>query len=106
MGSTFTAHASVELFANPSHKVAISYFTTNFPIPFEPHFVYGFNGDNFPRDGDPLDAIEDFALANGEGLYFVHVFAGNAVAHPPRRSSSICESGPSMAGLPKAMTSA
>jgi Ca2+-binding RTX toxin-like protein len=79
MGSTFTAHASVELFANPSHKVAISYFTTNFPIPFEPHFVYGFNGDNFPRDGDPLDAIEDFALANGEGLYFVHVFAGNAV---------------------------
>ena len=79
MGSTLTATAAVELFANPSHTVAISFFTTNFPIPFESHFVFGFDGDDFPRDGDPVDAIADFAFANGQGLYFVTVFAGNAV---------------------------
>jgi Ca2+-binding RTX toxin-like protein len=82
MASTFTAHASAELFANPSHTVALSYFTTFDLLPFphfETHFVFGFSGDDFPRDGDPIDAMEDFTFANGEGLYFLTVFAGNAV---------------------------
>jgi Ca2+-binding RTX toxin-like protein len=77
MGSTFTATSAIDLFANPSHTVAISY--TIVTGPFEPHFRFGFNGGDLPRDGDPIDAIEDFAFANGEGLYFVTVFAGNAV---------------------------
>jgi hypothetical protein len=77
MGSTFTATSAIDLFANPSHTVAISY--TIVTGPFEPHFRFGFNGGDLPHDGDPIDAIEDFAFANGEGLYFVTVFAGNAV---------------------------
>jgi Ca2+-binding RTX toxin-like protein len=77
MGSTFTATSTIDLFANPSHTVAISY--TIVTGPFEPHFRFGFNGGDLPHDGDPIDAIEDFAFANGEGLYFVTVFAGNAV---------------------------
>jgi Ca2+-binding RTX toxin-like protein len=82
MGSTFTATASVELFANPSHTVALSYFTTFDLLPFphfETHLVFGFSGGDLPRDGDPIDAMEDFAVAQGEGLYFLTVFAGNAV---------------------------
>jgi Ca2+-binding RTX toxin-like protein len=82
MGSTFTATAAVDLFANPSHTVALSYFTTFDLLPFphfETHFVFGFSGGNLPRDGDPIDAMEDFASAQGEGLYFLTVFAGNAV---------------------------
>jgi Ca2+-binding RTX toxin-like protein len=82
MGSTLTATASVDLFANPSHTVALSYFTTFDLLPF-PHFVthfdFGFDGGDLPRDGDPIDAMEDFAVAQGEGLYFLTVFAGNAV---------------------------
>jgi Ca2+-binding RTX toxin-like protein len=82
MGSTFTATAAVDAFANPSHTVAISYFTTFDLLPFphfETHFVFGFSGHDLPHDGDPIDAMEDFAFANGEGLYFLTVFAGNAV---------------------------
>lgn len=79
MGSTFTAHASTELFANPSHSVALSYFTTFGIFGFETHFDFGFNGHDLPRDGDPIGAMEDFAVANGEALYFFQVFAGNAV---------------------------
>ncbi|MEA2964473.1 MAG: hypothetical protein QOI46_4571, partial [Alphaproteobacteria bacterium] len=82
MGSTFTATASVELFANPSHTVALSYFSTFDLLPFphvETHFDFGFDGGDLPRDGDPIDAMEDFAVAQGEGLYFLTVFAGNAV---------------------------
>jgi Ca2+-binding RTX toxin-like protein len=82
MGSTLTATASVDLFTNPSHTVALSYFTTFdlLPLPhFETHLVFGFSGHDFPHDGDPIDAMEDFAVAQGEGLYFLTVFAGNAV---------------------------
>jgi hypothetical protein len=82
MGSTFTATASVELFANPSHTVALSYFTTFdlFPVPhFETHFDFGFDGGDLPRSGDPVDAMKDIASANGAALYFFQVFNGNAV---------------------------
>jgi Ca2+-binding RTX toxin-like protein len=82
MGSTFTATASVDSFTNPSHTVALSYFTTFDLLPFphfETHLVFGFSGHDFPRAGDPIDAMEDFAVAQGEGLYFLTVFAGNAV---------------------------
>jgi Ca2+-binding RTX toxin-like protein len=81
MGSTFTATASVELFANPSHTVALSYFTTFefFPPHFETHFDFGFDGGDLPRSGDPVDAMKDIAVANGEALYFFQVFNGNAV---------------------------
>ena len=82
MGSTFTATASVELFANPSHTVALSYFTTFDLLPFphfETHFDFGFDGGDLPRSGDPIDAMKDIAIANGAALYFFDVFAGNAV---------------------------
>src|SRR5262245_29969863 len=82
MASTFTAHASVELFANPSHTVALSYFTTFDLLPFphfETHLDFGFSGGERPLDGDPVGAMEDFAVAHGDGLYFFQVFAGNAV---------------------------
>ncbi|MGA7487368.1 MAG: hypothetical protein WBW74_10600 [Xanthobacteraceae bacterium] len=79
MGSTFTATASTELFANASHTVAISYDISNFPIPFQPVFTFGFDGDDLPHVGDPIDAMEDFAFAHGIGLYFLTVFPGNAV---------------------------
>ena len=82
MGSTFTATASVDLFANPSHTVALSYFTTFDLLPFphfETHFDFGFDGGDLPRSGDPVDAMKDTAVANGSALYFFDVFAGNAV---------------------------
>ena len=82
MGSTFTATASVDLFANPSHTVALSYFSTFDLLPFphiETHFDFGFDGGDLPRSGDPVDAMEDTASANGSALYFFDVFAGNAV---------------------------
>ena len=82
MGSTFTATASVDLFANPSHTVALSYFTTFDLLPFphfETHFDFGFDGGDLPRSGDPVDAMKDIAVANGSALYFFDVFAGNAV---------------------------
>src|SRR5262245_44394115 len=82
MGSTFTATASVELFANPSHTVALSYFTTFDLLPFlhfETHLDFGFDGGDLPRSGDPVDAMKDIAVANGEALYFFQVSAGNAV---------------------------
>ena len=47
MGSTLTATASVDLFTNPSHTVALSYFTTFDLLPFphfETHLVFGFSG--------------------------------------------------------------
>ena len=79
MGSTFTATASTELFANPSHTVALSYFVTFGIFGFETHFDFGFDGGDLPRDGDPVDAMKDIASANGEALYFFQVFNGNAV---------------------------
>jgi Ca2+-binding RTX toxin-like protein len=82
MGSTFTATANTELFANPGHTVALSYFMTFDLLPFphfQSHFVFGFDGGDLPRPGDPIDAMEDFAVAQGEGLYFLTVFPGNAV---------------------------
>jgi len=55
MGSTFTAHASTELFANPSHSVALSYFTTFGIFGFETHFDFGFKLQSFfPRLGEPV----------------------------------------------------
>src|SRR6476619_3254570 len=82
MGSTFTATASVDLFAKPSHTVALSYFTTFDLLPFphfETHFDFGFDGGDLPRSGDSVDAMKDTAVANGSALYFFDVFAGNAV---------------------------
>jgi Ca2+-binding RTX toxin-like protein len=82
MGSTFNATANTELFANPSHTVALSYFTTFDLLPFphfETHFDFGFDGGDLPRSGDPVDAMEDLASANGAALYFFQVFNGNAV---------------------------
>src|SRR5262245_9585850 len=82
MGSTFTATAAVEAFANPSHTVALSYFTTFDLLPFphiETHLDFGFDGGDLPRSGDPVDAMKDVAVANGEALYFFQVFPGNAV---------------------------
>jgi hypothetical protein len=46
MGSTFTAHAAIELFANPSHTVALSYFTTFGLDGFQTHF-------DFPTQSQP-----------------------------------------------------
>jgi hypothetical protein len=105
MGSTFTAHASTELFANPSHSVALSYFTTFGIFGFETHFDFGFNGHDLPRDGDPIGAMEDFAVANGEALYFFQVFAGNAVDYSASTAPvfSTWSARPSMADSPRAI---
>lgn len=97
MGSTFTATASVDLFANPSHTVALSYFTTFDLLPFphfETHFDFGFDGGDLPRSGDPVDAMKDTAVANGSALYFFDVFAGNAVNYSQSTAPCLHRSGP------------
>ena len=107
MGSTFTATASVDLFANPSHTVALSYFTTFDLLPFphfETHFDFGFDGGDLPRSGDPVDAMKDtaIAMARRSTSSTSSPATRSTTAYPPHRSSSISSARRSTADSPRA----